>query len=213
MANFCYAFSVTPFFLFAHGAGAPSGHPWMRHWSELLRTVGPVETFDYPYIRAGRKYPDPLPKLVAAHREAFDRAREIHRGPPVLIGKSMGSRVGCHLAAEAEVEVAALVCFGYPLCAGGDRTKLRDKVLLELSTPTLFLQGTRDPLCPLELLEIVRAKMKAWSKVHVVEGGDHSLSVTKRDLAAAGKTQATVDQEILQMIRSFVTEHAAKFAR
>lgn len=182
----------------------------MRHWCELLRTIGAVETFDYPYLREGRKYPDPLPKLVAAHREALAGARLLHRGPPVLIGKSMGSRVGCHLAVE--VEIPAIVCFGYPLCAGGDRRKLRDKVLLELSTPVLFLQGTRDSLCPPDLLEEVRAKMKAVSKVHLVEGGDHSLLVGKRQLAATGENQANVNQQILQVIQSFIAEQTAGYA-
>ena len=183
----------------------------MGHWSKVLQTIGPVETFDYPYIREGRKYPDPLAKLVAAHRAAWEQARQTHPGPGILIGKSMGARVGCHLALE--VEAAALICFGYPLCAGGDRTKLRDKVLLELSTPILFLQGTRDPLCPLDLLDRLRPQMKAVSKVEIVAGGDHSLRVTKRDLARAGKTEAQIEQEILGAIRSFVAEHAPDSAQ
>ncbi len=81
----------------------------------------------------------------------------------------------------------ALVCFGYPLCGGGDPTKLRDQVLREITTPILFVQGTRDPLCPLELLESVRTQMRAANQLHVVEGGDHSLLVTKSRLRAETK--------------------------
>ena len=69
----------------------------------------------------------------------------------------MGGRVGCHVALVDPVQ--AVICFGYPLCGAGDRTKLRDQVLLELKVPILFVQGTRDPLCPLELLEDVRKRM------------------------------------------------------
>ena len=46
-----------------------------------------------------------------------------------------------------------LICLGYPLCAMGDRSKLRDEVLRSSGTPILFVQGTRDALCPLDLLE------------------------------------------------------------
>jgi hypothetical protein len=83
-------------FLFAHGAGAPSSHPWMLRWAELLTTIGNVAAFDYPYLAEGRKRPDPLPKLIEAHRAALEKARQSHAGPVVLIGKSMGGRVGCH---------------------------------------------------------------------------------------------------------------------
>lgn len=51
-----------PFFLFAHGAGAPSTSAWMLAWRERLATLGDVAAFDYPYMRAGRKAPDKLPR-------------------------------------------------------------------------------------------------------------------------------------------------------
>ncbi len=123
----------------------------------------------------------------------------------VLIGKSMGGRIGCHVALEESV--SALVCLGYPLCGGGDPTKLRDKILREIRTPILFVQGTRDKLCPLDLLEKVRREMTAANELHVVEGGDHSLAVTKSQLRAAGETQAEVDGRILQAIRDFLNRH------
>jgi predicted alpha/beta-hydrolase family hydrolase len=123
-------------------------------------------------------------------------------GPAILIGKSMGGRVGCHVALEEKVE--ALVCLGYPLCGAGHRTRLRDEVLRALHTPILLVQGTRDSLCPLDILERVRSEMKAPTYLHVVEGGDHSLLVSKRHLQAAGETQEKVDQRILGVIAQFV---------
>ncbi|MEY2488417.1 MAG: uncharacterized protein QOC70_359 [Verrucomicrobiota bacterium] len=190
-----------PLFLFAPGAGAPSSHPWMHRWKERLSTIGDVAAFDYDYMREGRRRPDPLPQLIAAHRAALIGTSP-HR-PAILIGKSMGGRIGCHVSLEEKVE--AVVCFGYPLCGGGDRSKLRDKVLRAMTTPILFVQGTRDLLCPLDLLEPVRAEMKAPSFLHVVEGGDHSLQVLKRQLAAMGETQEEVDRRILEAITTFIT--------
>jgi predicted alpha/beta-hydrolase family hydrolase len=195
---------MKPFFLFAAGAGAPSTHLWMQRWKDRLATIGRVALFDYPYMREKRKRPDRLPQLVAAHREALAQNRHDDGGATVLIGKSMGGRIGCHVALEEKVD--ALVCLGYPLCAMGDRTKLRDEVLRALRTPILFVQGTRDPLCPLDLLELVRTEMKARNVLHVVEGGDHSLIVPKRQLHAKGETQEDVDQRILNQIAQFVEQ-------
>lgn len=177
----------------------------MQNWKERLSEIGDVETFDYDYMRQGRKRPDRLPQLIAVHRTALSRAREWHRtGPAFLIGKSMGGRVGCHLSLEGKVD--GLICLGYPLCAMGDRTRLRDEVLRALSAPILFVQGTRDPLCPLDLLERVRAEMKAPNFLHTVERGDHSLRVPKRQLQGAGETQEDVDRRILKTIAGFVDQ-------
>jgi uncharacterized protein len=176
----------------------------MQTWKQRLSKIGEVETFDYDYMRAGRKRPDPLPQLIAAHRKALEGAREKHRPDSIcLIGKSMGGRFGCHVSLEEKVD--GLVCLGYPLCAMGDRTKLRDEVLRALTTPILFVQGTRDPLCPLDLLERVRAEMKAPNSLHVAEGGDHSLRLSKRQLKATGETQEEVDQRIVTSIAHFVS--------
>src|SRR5689334_6360237 len=107
-------------FLFAPGAGAPSSHPWMQRWKTRLESIGAVATFDYDYMREGRKRPDRPPQLVAAHRAALARAREeFGAGHDIfLTGKSMGGRIGCHLALEEKVN--GLICLGYPLCAMGD---------------------------------------------------------------------------------------------
>jgi hypothetical protein len=176
----------------------------MRHWGELLATIGRVQTLDYQFMLAGRRRPDPLPQLIATHRAALQQARATHKGAVILIGKSMGSRVGCHVSLEENID--ALVCFGYPLCGGGDPAKLRDKVLREITTPILFVQGTRDPLCPLELLNNVRSEMKAPNELHVVEQGDHSLQVSKTHLKATGRTQADVDQQILSAVAEFIRD-------
>jgi predicted alpha/beta-hydrolase family hydrolase len=177
----------------------------MQNWKRLLAEIGVVETFDYDYTRAGRKRPDPLPQLIAAHRKALQAASEKHQPDSTfLIGKSMGGRVGCHLSLEEKVD--GLICLGYPLCAMGDRTKLRDEVLRALTTPILFVQGTRDALCPLDLLEPVRAEMKARNFLHTVEGGDHSLRVPKRQLQVTGLTLEGIDNEILKVIAGFIDQ-------
>lgn len=192
--------------LFAHGAGASSQSPWMLEWAERLGAMGRVTTFDYPYMAAGRKLPGRFPPLVEAHRDEAKGARGKSRAPFVLAGKSMGSRVGCHLSLE--VPVAALVCFGYPLVSPSKKRTVRDEVLLALETPILFIQGTKDKLCPLPELHAVIRRMSAPVTLHVVEGGDHSLRVGKRALAARGQTQDDVHDAIAAAVSAFLDAHA-----
>jgi predicted alpha/beta-hydrolase family hydrolase len=175
----------------------------MRRFAGLLGQLGSVRSFDYPYMREGarRKAPDKLEVLVAAHRAELEAARA-ELGPEdklLLAGKSMGGRVGCHLALEAQVD--GLVCFGYPL--RGQNGKLRDQVLLALKTPVLFVQGTRDTLCSLPELEQVRARMSARNELFVVEGGDHSLEVSKTSLKARATSQPEVELSILNAVQAF----------
>lgn len=187
-----------PDIIMAHGAGAGSAHPWMQGWKARMASVGRLHTFDYLYMAQGRKAPDRLPKLIARHREVVESVSG--QGPVVLWGKSMGSRVGCHLSLELQVD--ALICMGYPL--GRNPEKLRDQVLIDLKTPVLFVQGTRDPLCSLEQLAVVREKMTAPNHLYVVEDGNHSLEVAKRTLKATQTTQADQDAQIMSAITAFL---------
>jgi uncharacterized protein len=169
---------------------------YAKHFTEFAKVV----SFDYPYVGKGRRVPDPLPRLIEAHREALEKARAGHDGKVFLVGKSMGSRVGCHLALSEAVD--GLVCLGYPL--KGQSGKVRDQVLLELETRILFIQGTRDPLCPLADLEAVRTRMQAASELFVVDGGDHSLELQKGKLARLATTQGAIEREVCERVRAFV---------
>ena len=193
---------ISPLLLFAPGAGAPSSHPWMQQWAKRLSPLGDVRLFDYSYALENRRRPDPLAVLMAAHRRALIATRKPEQAA-ILVGKSMGGRIGCHISLQENVN--GLICFGYPLCGAGDRAKMRDEVLRQLTTPILFVQGTRDPLCPLDLLESVRKEMKTPNVLHVVESGNHSLLVGKRQLSATGETQEKVNDRIAQAVREFVT--------
>ena len=185
----------------------------MLAWKERLARLGSVDAFDYPYQRAGKKSPDRPPVLVSAHRAELERLRSRHAGPIIAIGKSMGGRIGCHVAVELEQagasaseRPAALVCLGYPLVAPGGA--VRDQVLLELGTPVLFVQGTRDPMCPLDRLAAVRERMRAPNELFVVDSGDHSLVAQKTRLRQLGVTQDELDERALEAIGAFLERHA-----
>jgi len=197
-----------PVFVFAHGAGKDSSSDWMRGWAERLGTLGEVYPFDYPYMREGRRRPDRAEKLIAAHREAIAAAKKQYpRRKLVLIGKSMGSRMGCHVMVnDPPTGVLALVCLGYPLVGAGKTKKVRDEVLLALPAATriLFVQGTRDPLCPLGQLEELLPRMAAETELHVVQTGNHSLETTKTWLKQNESSQDEVDASTLAAIDAFL---------
>lgn len=178
----------------------------MQRWARRLAAIGPVRTFDYPYMQAGRRAPDRLPRLIEAHRAVVAEARREGR-EIVLVGKSMGARVSCHVAALEPVR--AVLCLGYPLRGQRPGSALRDVVLREARTPLMFVQGTRDPLCPLELLQPLLTELRAKAALHIVPGGDHSLEVTKTELARSQLTQDEVERRILASMVAFLATVAA----
>ncbi|XP_076945207.1 uncharacterized protein LOC143616191 [Bidens hawaiensis] len=179
----------------------------MIRWKNLLAdSLNAVEvvTFDYPYI-SKRKPPPKAVKLVEFHSDFVKTvAAKYPKHPLILAGKSMGSRVSCMVAAENSIRASAVVCFGYPL--KGPKGTIRDEPLLQLTVPTMFVQGTKDGLCSLESLEAVRKKMKASSKLHVVENGDHSINIGKKNLELAGITQEEAEQSAVESVAMFVSQ-------
>ena len=163
----------------AHGAGADMRHPFMTGVAEGLSAGGlSVLRFNFPYTDAGRRMPDPPPVLLgtweAIIREAARRAGGL---PLVAGGKSMGGRMASMLAADRgpEFPAQALVFFGYPLHPPGRPDRLRDAHLSRIRIPMIFIQGSRDALARLDLIEALVARLQPLAHLHVVDGGDHSF--------------------------------------
>ena len=163
----------------AHGAGADMRHPFMTGVAEGLAAGGlSVLRFNFPYIDAGRRMPDSPPVLLetwdAIMREAARRAEGL---PLVAGGKSMGGRMASMLAAERGpgFPAKALVFFGYPLHPPGRPDRLRDAHLPRIRIPMIFIQGSRDALARLDLMEALVARLQPLASLHVVDGGDHSF--------------------------------------
>eukprot|EP00250_Pteridium_aquilinum_P009217 c18522_g1_i1 orf=232-612(+) len=88
----------------------------------------------------------------------------------------------------------------------GTSGALRDETLLDLRVPVMFVQGSKDGLCPLDKLQEVLKKMTCSTKLRVIEGGDHSLKVGKKALKDHGTTQEKVDKEAVDSIQAFLQE-------
>ncbi|MGZ4810812.1 MAG: alpha/beta fold hydrolase, partial [Thermoanaerobaculia bacterium] len=134
-------------FVFAHGAGGAMDTPFMNTVARGLASKGiRVARFEFPYMAARREgtrrgAPDREPVLLASWREAI----ELAGGPKrvAIGGKSLGGRMASMVADEQRVR--ALVCFGYPFHPPGQPGRLRTKHLATLATPSLVIQGQRDP--------------------------------------------------------------------
>jgi hypothetical protein len=168
---------------FAHGAGAPMDHPFMTRIAEGIAVGGfRVARFEFPYMAARRedgrtRPPDRAPVL----RERLEKvARDIGTATLVLAGKSMGARVAADTADA--LAVRGLVGFGFPFHAPGKPVGARADALKAMHTPTLILQGERDPFGA--RAEVVRYRLSKSVRVHYLPDGDHSLKPRK----ASGRT-------------------------
>jgi uncharacterized protein len=162
----------------APGAGADMRADFMEHFARRLSERGAtVCRFNFLYSERGRKTPDRQPVLETTYREVLEFALRDERPDRVVLGgKSMGGRIASHIVAGG-VEVDGLAFLGYPLHPPGKPERIRDAHLRDIAVPMLFIEGTRDPFCPLETLDRVRNQLDAPTEVFVVEDGNHSLKV------------------------------------
>ncbi|MDO5745796.1 MAG: dienelactone hydrolase family protein [Micrococcaceae bacterium] len=177
----------------AHGAGAGMNHPFLTGLTQALNDLGlSTLRFNFPYMEAGKKFPDKPPAAIATWRAAMGAARDRSSGRGVFAsGKSFGGRMASMAAAEG-MDAAGLVFLGYPLHAPKKPEKLRDEHLYGLELPLLFLQGTRDPFARPGELEPVVARIGPQAKLEWFEGGDHSFKVawSKRTISQDGELLA-----------------------
>ena len=173
--------------ILAHGAGAPQTHPFMIDMAERIAARGiDVVTFNFLYSDAGKKMPDRSDVLEATWQAAIAcvRARGGVGAERLFCGgKSMGGRIISNIAAKAAGEgltMNGLVFLGYPLHPVKKPRARRDEHLPRVPFPMLFVQGSRDELGDgKEMRALVRRLPKA--ALHVVEGGDHSLALPRRE--------------------------------
>lgn len=196
----------------AHGAAAGFRHPLMATTAETLASHQIASLrYNFAYMEARQRRPDPPPVLHAAVRAAVLRAHELRPDLPLLAGgRSMGGRMTSQAEAHEPLPgVLGLVFFAFPLHPpkrpGTERADHLDRV----GKPMLFLSGTRDDLADLELLRGVCAHLGECATLHVVEGADHSFKVLKR----SGRSAEEVQDEIGQAVSAFCRTHGRRDSR
>ncbi len=191
--------------ILAHGSGAGKDHEFMTGFAQAVADLDvSVLRFNFPYMDAGKKFPDKAPTAIAVWHQVRSWVEDHLAGglPVVVAGKSFGGRMASLAVAEG-MPANALIFLGYPLHAPKKEDKLHDEHLYPLAVPMLFLEGTKDPFANPEKMEAVVAKLNKSTELAWFEGGNHSFKVARsqRTVAQDGAwlAGATVD---------FISKHA-----
>jgi hypothetical protein len=157
--------------------------------------------YQFPYMESGSKRPDPPALCHATVRAAVAEAARLARGVRLIAGgKSFGGRMTSQAQAAAPLAgVAGLAFLGFPLHPPNKPSIERAEHLEKVQIPMLFLQGTRDELADLSLLEPVTQKLGERATLKRIEGADHSFHV----LARSGRKDAEVMKELVQAIAAW----------
>jgi predicted alpha/beta-hydrolase family hydrolase len=178
-------------YVMAHGAGAGMAHPFMAAFANELAGRGIATLrYQFPYMEQGSKRPD-TPKLAQATVRAA--VAEASRLMPELAlfagGKSFGGRMTSQAQAAAPLPgVPGLVFLGFPLHPAGRPSDERGAHLFAVQIPMLFMQGTRDQLAELQLMQTLSVKLGARATLKLFQDADHSFHVPAR----TGRTDSEV---------------------
>jgi uncharacterized protein len=198
-------------FVFAHGAGAGMTHPFMESVAMGLseRNVASLR-YQFPYMEKASRRPDPPALAHAAVRAAVAEAGRCCEGLTLIAGgKSFGGRMTSQAQAAAPLPgVDGLAFLGFPLHPAGKPSDDRARHLADVHVPMLFVQGTRDNLAELKLLEPVVKRLGPSASLHVEEGADHSFHV----LARSGRNDGEVMRNILGTLAAWIGSIAANTA-
>ena len=164
-----------------HGAGSNANAPLLRALADAFTPAGiSVLRCDLPY-RQVRSFGPPGPGDAARDRRGIQNIVEALRkqvkGRIFLGGHSYGGRQSSMLCAESPDLVQGLVLFSYPLHPPRKPEQLRMQHLPQLHTPTMFVQGTRDPFGSIEEIEAAIKLIPARTELFKVEGGGHDLGL------------------------------------
>jgi hypothetical protein len=181
-------------------------HPFMAAIANGLEERGIATLrYQFPYMEQRSKRPDP-PKIAhAAVRAAVAEAARLLPGLPIFAGgKSFGGRMTSQAQALAPLDgVRGLAFLGFPLHPAGKPSDERGKHLFDVRVPMLFLQGTRDELADLQLLEPLCQKLSESNSgvtLKLFAEADHSFHVPSR----TGRKDADVRNELLDLLASWI---------
>lgn len=192
--------------LLAHGAGAPMDSASMNATTKVLAAEGfRVARFEFGYMAsrrtsAGKKPPPRAETVMPEYLAAVDDLGPTN-GPLIIGGKSMGGRVAS-MVADALFDanrIAGLLCLGYPFHPPGRPQQLRTAHLIDLKTPALICQGTRDEFG--DRYEVGEFGLSDQIELFWLEDGDHDLKPRK---AISGFTTAGHLQSVAEHVSGWV---------
>jgi len=189
-------------FVLGHGAGAGMTHAFMTDLANALeaRQIGTLR-YNFPYMESGSKRPDPPALCHATVRAAVEEARRQAQSATLVAGgKSFGGRMTSQAqAAKPLSDVRGLAFVGFPLHPAKKPSTERAAHLSDVKIPMLFLQGTRDDLADLTLLEPIVEKLGPSATLKRIDGADHSFHV----LVRSGRNDREVMAELAETIANW----------
>ncbi len=169
--------------ILAHGAGKSMRSRFITFFHvEMARRGFLTVKFNFPYMEPRWRLiraPNPKGVLVGCYRRVLDEVISHHSPEKLVIGGlSMGAAVASHVVADkpGRSDIDRLFYFSYPIHMPGKPEELGVKHLSHIPKPMLFISGTRDPYARPEQLKDLVSKLGPRAKLHMVEGGDHSLN-------------------------------------
>jgi len=167
----------------AHGAGAGMNHRFMVQLSgELMQKgIGTIR-YNFPYMENGKKRPDVPAVATKTVEMVLRRAYELFPTVPIFAsGKSFGGRMSSQCLSKNSIDyVKGIIFYGFPLHPAGAPAVDRAEHLKQVKVPMLFLQGTRDALAELSLIQKVCSELDNASLI-LFEGADHSFKSGKKE--------------------------------
>jgi predicted alpha/beta-hydrolase family hydrolase len=191
-------------FVFAHGAGAGMTHEFMDRVAIGLceRNIATLR-YQFPYMEKGSKRPDAPVIACATVRAAVAEAARCCPGLALVAGgKSFGGRMTSQAQAVSPLAgVRGLAFLGFPLHPAGKPSDVRAKHLGDVHIPMLFVQGTRDKLAELPLLEPVVKRLGKSASLHLVQEADHSFHVPAR----SGRNDGDAMSEVVVTLSTWIS--------
>ena len=166
--------------ILTHGAGSDCNAPLLAAIAETFAGHGYlVLRCDLPFRqerRTGPPFPGNAERDRAGLRNAVAVLRKTVTGRIFLGGHSYGGRQSTLLCAAESDLVSGLLLLSYPLHPPRKPEQRRIQHLPNLSTPSLFVHGTRDPFGSVEEMTNALRLVPAKTELMGVEGAGHDLS-------------------------------------
>jgi len=154
--------------------------------------------YQFPYMERGSRRPDPPQLCHATVRAAVTAAARLVPTLPLIAGgRSFGGRMTSQAQAKSPLPgVRGLAFLAFPLHPADRPSNDRAKHLFEVTIPMLFLQGTRDALADLRLIQELVSQLGKRATLKLLQDADHSYHVPAR----SGRKDPEVRSELLRAL-------------
>src|SRR2546425_12147099 len=136
-------------------------HPFLESMAGRLAERGIATLrYQFPYMERRARRPDPPALCHATVRAAVAEAARLAPALPIVAGgRSFGGRMTSQAQAKSPLPgVCGLAFLGFPLHPAGRPSDERARHLFQVQLPMLFIQGTRDELADLTILQAIAAQ-------------------------------------------------------